>query len=120
MRIMKCSAHSEGKKSREAELGRYIEVFAARKKEMDLPKSVYPRWTTERSIFGRKMYQAPPFKPLPNTPMPPVHAPTPQFRFMALIESKVNVSSIITGFCLKKSPLGQEFAVPWLQRSGSI
>src|SRR5882724_6854081 len=71
----------------EAELGRYIEVLQARKKEMasgkkemDLPKPVLPKMEQPKEVFSaKKMYQVPPFKPLPNTPMPP---PTPQFRFV--------------------------------------
>jgi len=87
----------------EAELSRYIEVFQARKKEMvsgkkemDLPKPVLPEMDQPIEVFSaEKMYQAPPFKPLLNTPMPPIHAPAQQFRFVAPIESKVNASSVI-------------------------
>src|SRR5882724_9835467 len=86
-----------------AELGRYIKVLQARKKEMesgkketDLLKPVLPKMDQPKEVFSaKKKYQAPPFKPLPNTPMPPIHTPTPQFRFMAPIESKVNVSSVV-------------------------
>src|SRR5882724_8989042 len=87
----------------EAELGRYIEVLQARKKEMasgkkemDLLKPVLPEMDQLKEVFlAKKMYQAPPFKPLPNTPTPPIHTPAPQFRFVALIESKVNASSVV-------------------------
>ena len=77
-------------------MGRYIEVLQARKKEMDLLKPVLPEMDQPKEVFSaEKMYQVPPFKPLPNTPTPPVHAPTPQFIFVAPIESKVNASSVI-------------------------
>src|SRR5882724_2074870 len=100
----------------EAELGRYIEVLQARKKEMasgkketDLPNPVLPEMDQLKEVFSaEKMYQAPPFKPLQNTPMPPIHAPTPQFRFVAPIESKVNVSSIINWVLSEKVYLSVE------------
>src|SRR5882724_8018332 len=93
----------------EAELGRYIKVLQARKKEMDLPKPVLPKMDQPKEVFlAEKKYQAPPFKPLLNTPMPPVHAPTPQFKFMAPIESKVNMSSVINWVLSEKVYLSVE------------
>ena len=91
-------------------MGRYIEVLQARKKEMahgkkqmDLPKPVLPKMDQLKEVLSAKrMYQAPPFKPLPSTPMPPIHAPAPQFKFMAPIESKVNMSSIVNRVLPKK------------------
>src|SRR5882724_9515552 len=68
----------------EAELGRYIKVLQARKKEMvsgkketDLPKPVLPKMDQPKEVFlAEKKYQAPPFKPLPSTPTPPVFSLT--------------------------------------------
>jgi len=87
----------------EAELCRYIEVLQARKNEMasgkgqmDLPKPVLPEVDHPKEVFlAKNMYQVPSTKPLLSTPLPPVHTPSPQFRYLALIESKFNMSSVI-------------------------
>src|SRR5882724_12340450 len=83
--------------------------MASGKKEMDLPKPVLPEMDQLKEVFSaKKMYQTPPFKPLLNTPMPPVHTPTPQFRFVAPIESKVNASSVINWVLSEKVYLSVE------------
>ena len=70
--------------------------MASGKKQTDLLKPILPEMGQPKEVFlAEKKYQAPPFKPLLSTPMPPIHAPAPQFKFMALIESKVNVPSVI-------------------------
>src|SRR5882724_940459 len=100
----------------EAELGRYIEVLQARKDEMVLGKKpknllipVLPKMDQLKEVFlAERTYQTPSTKPLPNTPTPPVNAPTPQFKYLALIESKVNASSVVNQVLSKKVYLSVE------------
>src|SRR5882724_10415179 len=109
----------------EAELSRYIEVLQARKnkmalgkRQMDLLKPVLPKMDQPKEVFSAEnMYQAPSTKPLLSTPVPLVHAPTPQFRYLAPIKSKVNAS---TRFYPKKSTSQLKSCWPWLPRSGGI
>ena len=72
MRIMKHSARLGGKENpEEAELGRYIKVLQARKKEMasgkkemDLPKPVLRKMDQPKEVFSaEKKYQALPSNP---------------------------------------------------------
>src|SRR5882724_11060861 len=86
------------------QLNRYIEVLQIKRKEMDsvkkspdLPTST-PVWPMDAPL-AEKTYlvpktQAPSAKPLPSTPASV--NPTPQFRYMAPIESKVNVLDVIS------------------------
>ena len=84
-------------------------MLQARKKEMDLLKPVLPKMDQPKEVFlAKKKYQAPPFKPLLNTPTPPIHAPAPQFIFVAPIESKVTTSSVINRVLSKKVYLSVE------------
>src|SRR5882724_6851450 len=100
----------------EAELGRYIEVLQARKNEMvsgkkpkDLPMPVLPKMDQLKEVFSaERTYQIPLTKPLPSAPAPLVNAPAPQFKYLALIESKVNVSSVINRVLSKKVYLSVE------------
>jgi len=97
----------------EAELGRYIEVLQARKnkmtlgkKQMDLLKPVLLKMDQPKEVLlAERTYKAPSSKPLLSSPVPPIHAPTPQFKFAALIELKVNVSSIVNWVLSKKGYL---------------
>src|SRR5882724_7379391 len=100
----------------EAELGRYIEVLQARKnkmtlgkKQMDLLKPVLLKMDQPKEVLlAERTYKAPSSKPLLSSPVPPIHAPTPQFKFAALIELKVNVSSIVNWVLSKKVYLSVE------------
>ena len=85
------------------QLNRYIEVLQIKRKEMDsVNKS--PDLLTSTPVrpmdapSAEKTYsvpktQAPSAKPLPSTPA--LVDPTPQFRYTAPIESKVNASDVI-------------------------
>jgi len=85
------------------QLDRYIKVLQIKRKEMDSVKKS-PDLPTLTSVqlmdapSAEKTYsapktQAPLAKPLPSTPASV--NPTPQFRYTAPIESKVNVSDVI-------------------------
>src|SRR5882724_11820837 len=116
MRIMRHSARLEGKKiqrrlswagtSRCCKLERR-KWCLGRRKQTSRSQS-YPRWTSRKKYFQPKRST----RPLPsnpsNTPMPPIHTPAPQFRFMALIESKVNASSIVNWVLSEKVYLSVE------------
>src|SRR5882724_13517404 len=99
----------------EAELSRYI-VLQARKNEMvsgkkpkDLLMPVIPKMDQPKEVFlAKRMYQTPLTKPLPSAPAPPVHAPALQFKYLALIESKVNASSVVNRVLSKKVYLSVE------------
>jgi len=94
----------------EAELGRYIEVLQARKNEMesgkrqtDPLKPVLPEMGQLKEVLSAEnMYQVPSTKPLLSTPLPLVHAPSPQFKYLAPIESKFSVSSVVNQVLSKK------------------
>src|SRR5882724_1670430 len=101
----------------EAELGRYIEVLQARKNEMvlgkkpkDLLMPVLPKMDQPKEVFlAERTYQTPLTKPLLSAPAPLVNAPAPQFKYLALIESKVNVSSVVNRVLSEKVyPLVEE------------
>ena len=66
---------------------------------MDQPKDV---------LWAKMTYQAPPTKPLLRTPAPAIHAPIPQFKFVALIESNVNASSVVSQVLSEKVYLSVE------------
>src|SRR5882724_11736504 len=85
------------------QLNRYIEVLQIKRKEMDSAKkspdlpTLTPVWPmdaplTEKTYYLVPKLQAPSAKPLPSTPM--LVDPTPQFRYMAPIKSKVNTSDV--------------------------
>jgi len=60
------------------------------------PKPVLPEMDQLKEVLlAESTYQAPSTKPLPSTPVPPVHTPIPHFKFVAPIESKVNASSVV-------------------------
>jgi len=105
----------------EAELGRHLEVLQARKnkmvsgkKKMDPLKPVLPEMDQPNEVLSdERTYRALLTEPLLSTPVPPIHAPIPQFKFAALIELKVNASSIINQVLSEKSlPLSQRVAGP--------
>ena len=76
---------------------------------MDLPKPVLPNMDQPKEVLSaERTYQAPLTKPLPSTPVPPIHTLTPQLKFVALIESKVNTSSIINWVLSEKVYLSVE------------
>src|SRR5882724_4152675 len=86
------------------QLDRYIEVLQIKRKEMDSVKKSpdLPTSTPVRPMdapLAEKTYsapktQAPSAKPLPSTPTSV--DPTPQFRYTAPIESKINVSDVVS------------------------
>jgi len=83
--------------------------MASGKKKMDLLKPVPPEMDQEKEVLlAERMYQAPLTKPLPSTHTSPIHAPAPQFKFVAPIESKVNVSSNINCVLSEKVYLSVE------------
>ena len=98
------------------QLDRYIEVLQIKRKEMDLGKksadlpTSTPVWLMDAPL-AKKIYlapkvQAPLAKPLPSTPASVESAP--QFRHMAPIESKVNVSDVISQVLSEKVCLSVE------------
>ena len=93
-------------KTDKLQLDRYIEVLQIKRKEMDMGKKSLdlPTLAANKVVqpidapSAEKTYlvpkaQAPLAKPLLSTPAPA--KPTPQFRYMAPIESKVKVSDVI-------------------------
>jgi len=99
-------------------------VLQARKKEMASGKrkwtsrrQSYPRWTSQRSILAKKMYQTPPFKPFLILPrhlfMPPPH----KFIFIAPIEIKSKHVICCQPGLSEKVYLSVEELLAWLLRS---
>ena len=76
---------------------------------MNLPNPVLPEMDQLREVFlAKNMYQVLSTKPLPSAPPPPVHALSPQFKYLALIESKVSTSSVVNWVLSEKVYLSVE------------
>src|SRR5882724_11665319 len=98
------------------QLDRYIEVLQIKRKEMDLVKKSPDLLTltpvqlmdapSAKKTYSVPKTQAPSAKPLPSTPT--LVDPAPQFRYMAPIESKVNVSDVIGWILSEKVCLSVE------------